>query len=174
MLNFMASHQSESKVQRSVAAHAVAATTAAERRMAAHLSALLLRNSHGRLRLTIETDGGESVELSPPLVGVLQAAAGLVATGSEVTVLARNEELTSQQAADFLNVSRQYMVRLLDRGEIASTKAGTHRRVRAEDVADYQRRRDEGRAAALAAMADQAQAVGGYDGPAVFGPRRQA
>jgi excisionase family DNA binding protein len=89
------------------------------------------------------------------------------------TNLARNEELTSQQAADFLNVSRQYMVRLLDRGDIASTKVGTHRRVRAEDLAHYRYRRDEGRAAALAEMADQAQAVGGYEGLATFGPRRR-
>jgi excisionase family DNA binding protein len=170
----MASHQSKSKLQHGGAAHAVAATTETERQTAAHLSALLMRNGHGRLRVTLETDAGESVELSPPLINVLETVASLVAAGTEVTVLARNEELTSQQAADFLNVSRQYMVRLLDRGEIAATKSGTHRRVRAEDVEIYRRRRDEGRAAALAAMADQAQAAGGYDEPAAFGPRRRS
>ena len=96
----------------------------------------------------------------------------MFAHGAGVAVLARTEVLTSQQAADLLNVSRQYMVRLLERGEIASTKVGSHRRVRAEDLAIYRRRRDSGRAGALADMADQAQAFGGYDGPAVFGPRR--
>jgi excisionase family DNA binding protein len=149
-------------------------TTAAERQMAADLSALLRRKSQARLHVTVKIGSGESVDLSPSLVSVLEAAAEMVATGAEVTVLARNEELTSQQAADFLNVSRQYMVRLLDRGDIASTKAGTHRRVRAEDVASYRRRRDEGRATALVAMADQAQAAGGYDEPVAFGPPRHA
>jgi len=43
-----------------------------------------------------------------------------------------------------------------------------------EDVANYRRRRDEGRAAALADMTDQSRAMGGYDEPATFGPRRMA
>jgi len=103
---------------------------------------------------------------------MLEAAANMVATGADVTVLPSNEELTSQQAADFLNVSRQYLVRLLERGDIVSTKVGTHRRIRADDLAQYRLRRDEGRAKALAEMADQAQAAGGYDAPAAFGPRR--
>ncbi len=112
------------------------------------------------------------MDLSPSLLKVLETAAGMVATGAGVAVLARDEELTSQKAADLLNVSRQYMVRLLERGDIASTKVGTHRRVRPGDLAAYRRRRDAGRAAALSAMADQAQAMGGYDQPATFGPRR--
>ena len=116
---------------------------------------------------------GESVDLSQSLVKVLETAAGVVAGGAVVVVLACDEELTSQQAADILNVTRQYVVRLLERGDIASTKVGTHRRVRAADVAQYRRRRDEGRGAALADMAEQAQASGGYDAVATPGPRRR-
>lgn len=98
----------------------------------------------------------------------------MIAMGAAVTVVPQNEELTSEQAADFLNVSRQYVVRLLERGDIASTKIGAHRRIRAVDLANYRHLRDEGRAAALANMADQAQVGGGYDEPAAFGPRRRA
>lgn len=145
----------------------------ADRQAATRLSALLLGQGGAHRRFTISSDAGDSVDLSPSLLSVLEAAAGMVATGAGVAVLARNEELTSQQAADLLNMSRQYMVRLLERGDIASTKVGTHRRVRAEDLANYRQRRDDGRAAALADMADQAQETGGYDEPATFGPRRR-
>ncbi len=170
----MASRSSASKSPPSVPTHARAATSAAERQAAARLSELLLQNIPGPLRVTVGSEAGESVDLSPSLLNVLEVAASIVATGADVTVLARNEEFTSQQAADFLNISRQYMVRLLERGDIASTKVGTHRRIRVADLANYRRRRDEGRAAALADMADQAQVAGGYDEPAAFGPRRRA
>jgi excisionase family DNA binding protein len=147
--------------------------SAADRRTAERLSALLLRQDGDRARFTVSSDGGESVDLSPSLLSVLKAAAGMVASGADVAVLARTAELTSQQAADFLNVSRQYVVRLLERGDIASTKVGTHRRVRAEDLASYRQRRNQGRREALAEMADQAQKDGGYDEPAMFGPHRR-
>jgi excisionase family DNA binding protein len=152
---------------------ATVATSAADRKTAARLSALLLHQGGVRVRFTVSNEAGESVDLSPSLLKVLETAAGMVASGAGVAVLARDEELTSQQAADILNVSRQYMVRLLERGDIASTKVGTHRRVRAEDLAIYLQRRDEGRGAALADMADQAQASGGYDAVATLGPRRR-
>ena len=96
----------------------------------------------------------------------------MVADGSDITILGRDAELTSQQVADALNLSRQYVVRLLERGDIPSTKVGTHRRVRAADVALYRERRDKGRRAALAAITDQAELDGGYDTEATFGPRR--
>ena len=144
-----------------------------DRQAAARLSALLTRQGSARLRFSVSNDAGESVDLSPSLLTILQTAAGMVAHGERVAVLPRTEELTSQEAADLLNVSRQYMVRLLERGDVASTKVGTHRRVRAEDLVNYRQRRDEGRAAALANMADQAEALGGYDEPATFGPRRR-
>ncbi len=168
----MARRQSVNNTRPSGATQSVVAISAAERQAAANLSAFLMRQSQGRLRVTVGSDAGESIDLSPSLRNMLEAAANMVATGADVTVLARNEELTSQEAADFLNVSRQYMVRLLERGDIASTKVGTHRRVRADDLAHYRHQRDEGRAAALAEMADEAQAAGGYDAPAAFGPRR--
>jgi excisionase family DNA binding protein len=152
---------------------AVATTTAADRQAASRLSALLVGRGSGPVRFTLSNEAGESVDLSSPLLDVLQAAAGMVASGAGVALLAREEELTSQQAADVLNVSRQYMVRLLERGDLPSTKVGAHRRVRAGDLATYRERRDEGRRAALAAMADQAQASGGYDAPATPGPRRR-
>jgi excisionase family DNA binding protein len=167
----MPNRQSASKDLSGANRQSSAQISAADRQAAARLSALLGQGKGG-VRVTVDSDTGDSVALMTSLLDVLEAAAGMVATGAGVTVLARDEELTSQQAADLLNVSRQYMVRLLERGDIASTRVGSHRRVRAEDLASYRRRRDEGRAGALVDMADQAQAMGAYDAPATFGPRR--
>jgi excisionase family DNA binding protein len=137
------------------------------------MSALLVGRGGDRVRFTLSSDAGDSVDLSPPLLNMLETAASMVASGTGVALLASDQELTSQQAADALNVSRQYMVRLLERGDLPSTKVGTHRRVRTEDLVAYRERRDVGRRAALATMADQAQANGGYDAPATPGPRRR-
>lgn len=116
--------------------------------------------------------GGLSIELTAPIIRALVSTADIVARGEDVMVLAAEEALTTQTAADLLNVSRQYLVRLLDRGDIPSSKTGAHRRVRAADVEAYRRARDQDRAKALEFLAEQAQAEGGYDAPMGFGPSR--
>jgi excisionase family DNA binding protein len=84
-----------------------------------------------------------------------------------VSILHAGHELTSQQAADLLNVSRPYLVRLLDRGEIPSHRVGTHRRIRCEDLEHYRSRRDRRRREALRSMVSDAEALGLYEVPEV-------
>ncbi|MEY9165001.1 excisionase family DNA binding protein [Sinorhizobium fredii] len=136
------------------------AIPAPERSAAARVASLL--GAKQALVQLIDADG-ERLELPQVLADVMYQAAELLAEGRPVTVLPDEEMLSTQAAADILNVSRQYLVRLVDTGELPAEKVGSHRRLRATDVAAFKTARDAKRASALDRLTSLSEDVGGYE-----------
>jgi excisionase family DNA binding protein len=136
------------------------AATEDERDPLAEIERLLDREPERRPRLL--GSGGENIELPESLVLVLRQAVHAMARDRAVTVVPVHKQLTTQQAADLLNVSRPYLIHLLDTGAIPHAKTGTHRRVRLEDVLAYRERRDQQRESDLDLLTQLGQDMGLY------------
>lgn len=106
-----------------------------------------------------EQDLGDAplLRLPPNVVRLFADVLGTLAQGKAVTVMPKELDVTTQEAAMYLNMSRPYLVRLLEAGKIPHHKVGTHRRLRFEDVVQYKDERKRRSEQALQALADQAQ-----------------
>ena len=104
-----------------------------------------------------ESAPDDPVVLPAAAIRLLGALLTELAKGNAVTLMPHNAELTTQQAADLLNVSRPFLVSLLEGGQLPHHKVGTHRRVRFADLMIYKRRRDAESEAALRELAALSQ-----------------
>lgn len=139
-----------------------------DRQLAADLSHTLgaLAQTEGDFTVTIAGEGGVTTELRIPSLALrlLFAALSEMACGNGVSLLPLNAELTTQEAADVLNVSRPYLVGLLEKGEMPFRMVGNQRRVRLQEVVAYKARTDIDRRAALNELARLGQEAGvGYE-----------
>jgi excisionase family DNA binding protein len=105
---------------------------------------------------------GESTPVPEAVFFVLERVAELMGRGDAITVVPIGKELTTQQAADILNVSRQYLVRLLDEGRIPCRRTGKHRRVLVRDLLAFKRERDRERRPALDKLTLLSEELAGY------------
>lgn len=101
-----------------------------------------------------------TVTLPTSFVRLMVEALAEIGQGNAVSLIPIHAELTSQEAADVLNVSRPYLIQLLDKGEIPFRKVNTHRRIRYDDVLAYKNRVDADRRAALEELSALHQEMG--------------
>jgi excisionase family DNA binding protein len=126
------------------------------RTLAAHLS-------DDGLKLAVKNGtGSEELVLPAPAARLLIDLLTELGRGNAVALDTVQPELTTQQAADLLNVSRPYLVKLLDDGVIPSRKIGTHRRVLREDLLAFKRDNDLKRQQALDELSALDQELGLY------------
>jgi excisionase family DNA binding protein len=118
------------------------------------LAACLGEGETARLRLI---DGNVDVTVPVAAIHMLVDILNQMAQGNAISLVPVHAELTTQQAADLLNVSRPYLVKKLEAGEIPFHKLGRHRRIRFSDLMVYMEHVDRESRQALDELASQAQ-----------------
>lgn len=118
-----------------------------------HLEKALMHNFKGRIFLNINN---ESVELPVSIVNPLVDLLNDISKGQPL-IEVEKETLTTQQAADLLNVSRPFLVKLIDAKELPSFKVGRHRRVFKSDLLTYKENSLKERKKILQKLVDEAQ-----------------
>jgi excisionase family DNA binding protein len=129
------------------------------------LAKLLGETAKAPMRLRIQSDDQAAEAIAIPaaafrlLVDILRE----MAQGNAVTLIPIHAELTTQQAADLINVSRPFLIEQLEKGVIPFRKVGTHRRVLFQDLMSYKQKIDGDRLTTLEELSAQAQELGmGY------------
>ena len=105
----------------------------------------------------LDVDQEQPLELPAGAVALLMDILEAMAAGRGVSIIPENAELTTVQAAEVLNVSRPYLIKLLAEKAIPHRKVGKHRRILIEDVMTYKKRIDRAREAILDQLAAEAQ-----------------
>jgi excisionase family DNA binding protein len=114
------------------------------------------------IRVVVGGDPDNTLSLPRSSVELLARVLAHMAAGQAVSVVPAHAELTTQQAADLLNVSRPFLIGLLDAGKIKYRKVGKHRRVRADSLMDYKRRDDHARREAADELTELNREMGLY------------
>ncbi|MBD2773031.1 helix-turn-helix domain-containing protein [Iningainema tapete] len=136
----------------------VESVTAPQEAQALRQIAHMLTNVEGGAKLV--GANGEQVDIPESLYQVLHHVVHALVKGQVISVIPQNCEMTTQQAADFLNVSRPYLIKLLEQGEIPYIKVGSHRRIPFADLMKYKEQRDVKRSQFLQQLISMSEEAG--------------
>jgi excisionase family DNA binding protein len=109
------------------------------------------------LQVVVKSEQEKSIELPTLAIALLADILGAMAAGKRVYLIPENTELSTVEAADILNVSRPYLIKLLDTGKIPHRKVGRHRRILMEDLMAYKKERDAESAKLMDELVAEAQ-----------------
>lgn len=118
---------------------------------------------HGSASLKLIGAGGKEISLPDSILRLVYEAMVSAASGKRLRLVEEDEEVSPEKAAEFLQVSRPYLVRLLDSGEIPFHYVGTHRRITMSDLIEYKRKRKIKSKEALERMTELSEEMGLYD-----------
>lgn len=122
------------------------------------------KGEHQRIELVDETQQRVIAELPTFALRLLGDILSELASGNAVRLVTIHSELTTQEGADILNVSRPHLVKLLEAGQLPHTKTGSHRRIKLADLMAYKEQRDQAGYEAINELVSQAQKLGmGYE-----------
>lgn len=112
--------------------------------------------------ITVTTDTGEhpTIELPPAALKLIGRLLGAMSQGRPITLVPTEQEFTTVEAANFLNVSRPFVIKEMEAGRLAYRKVGSHRRIAFEDLLEYAQQMRARQANALERMAENARELG--------------
>ena len=121
------------------------------------------RRTSIRIQLLDDSQAGDTIAVPASALRLFLHLLTEMSQGNSVTLIPTHAELTTQQAADLLNVSRPYVVKLLDEGKIPYRTVGKYRRVRFDDLMAFKKNDDDARIKVLDQLTAEAQELGmGY------------
>ncbi|MFA7624964.1 MAG: helix-turn-helix domain-containing protein [Pusillimonas sp.] len=120
-----------------------------------------LDHSHAAT-ITLTTDTGErpTVELPPAALKLIGQLLGAMSQGRPITLMPTEQEFSTVEAANFLNVSRPFVIKEIEAGRLAHRKVGSHRRIAFDDLLEYAQQMRARQANALERMAENARELG--------------
>jgi excisionase family DNA binding protein len=112
--------------------------------------------------ITLTTDTGEhpAVEVPPAALKLIGQLLGVMSEGRPVVLMPTEQELTTVEAANFLNVSRPFVIKEMESGRLPHRKVGSHRRISMEDLLAYAQKMRAQQVKALDRMAKNARELG--------------
>lgn len=127
-----------------------------------NLDALKEYLSKGQIA-SIRIGKGKEIPLPESLINLFSQALTKAAAGKKVVIVEEDDEVSPEKAAEFLHVSRPFLVKQLDAGEIPFHMVGTHRRILMSDIIEYKRKRKERTQEILQQMREEAEELGLYE-----------
>ncbi len=118
-----------------------------------------LSTAIARPGVTVSGQNGEVVALPEPLRELISAMLAHLGQGQSVILLPEKPFFTTQAAADALGVSRPFLIKLMERGEIPYVFTGSHRRIHIDDLQQYREKRNQTRRSVLASLPNEVDGI---------------